>query len=140
MDGRTRGRIMRRSPRPARRGERQMRVRVLSLVVMLAGLTQSAFAQVDEERAEQYFKEAATICQRDGGRLWGVSLCGPMVFADARTRTLATNQPRATEQPPRNLGFGNATIDWGGSRWASYMWDFTTSLDARTRGILMMHE
>lgn len=99
-----------------------------------------AAAQVDQQRAEAYFKEAATICQRDAGRLWGVSLCGPMVFADARTRTLATNQPRPTEEQPRVLGFGNAPIEWGGSRWAAYMWDFTTSLDARTRGMLMLHE
>jgi len=122
-------------------GNGKMRVRVLCLVVLLAGLTQSAFAQVDEQRAEQYFKEAATMCARDGGRLWGISLCGPMVFADARTRTFATNQPRPPGEPPRTLGFANAPIEWGGSRWAAYMWDFTTSLpDARARGILMLHE
>lgn len=109
-------------------------------ISMALCLVNPAAAQVDQQRAEAYFKEAATICQRDGGRLWGVSLCGPMVFADARTRTLATNQPRPTEEPPRVLGFGNAPIEWGGSRWAAYMWDFTTSLDARTRGILMLHE
>ncbi len=100
-----------------------------------------AAAQVDQQRAEAYFNEAAAICQRDGGRLWGVSLCGPMVFADARTRTLATNQPRPTGEWPRALGFANAPLDWGGSRWAAYSWDFTTSLpDARARGILMLHE
>src|SRR5262245_56674282 len=100
-----------------------------------------AAAQVDQQLAEGYFKEAATICQRDGGRLWGVSLCGPMVFADARTRTLATNQPRPTEEPARALGFGNAPIEWGGSRWAAYIWDFTMSFgDARARGILLLHE
>ena len=100
-----------------------------------------AAAQVDEQRAEVFFKEAAAICQRDGGRLWGVSLCGPMVFADARTRTVATNQPRPTAELPRSLGFANAPIEWGGSRWAAYVWDFTTSLgDARTRGMLMLHE
>ena len=32
-----------------------------------------AAAQVDQARAEQYFKEAQTLCERDGGRLWGVS-------------------------------------------------------------------
>ena len=101
----------------------------------------SAAAQVDQQRAEAYFKEAATICQRDGGRLWGVSLCGPMVFADARTHTLATNQPRPTGEWPRSLGFGNSPIEWGGLRWAAYVWDFTTSLpDARTRGEFMLHE
>lgn len=103
-------------------------------------LVNPAAAQVDQQRAEAYFNEAAAICQRDGGRLWGISLCGPMVFADARTRTLATNQPRPTVEQPRSLGFGNAPIEWGGIRWAAYIWDFTTSLDSRTRGILMLHE
>jgi hypothetical protein len=111
---------------------------VISLALCLVN---PAAAQVDQQRAEAYFKEAATICQRDGGRLWGVSLCGPMVFADARTRTLATNQPRPAGEWPRVLGFTNAPIEWGGSRWAAYMWDFTTSLpDARTRGMFMLHE
>ena len=71
-----------------------------------------AAAQVDQQRADAYFKEAAAICQRDDGRLWGVSLCGPMVFADARTRTLATNQPRPTGEQPQTLGFANAPIEW----------------------------
>lgn len=112
----------------------------LSLISLSLCLVNPAEAQVDQQRAEAYFKEAATICQRDGGRLWGVSLCGPMVFADARTRTVASNQPRPTGELPRTLGFANAPVEWGGSRWAAYTWDFTTSLDARTRGILMLHE
>ena len=100
-----------------------------------------AAAQVDQQRAEGYFKEAGTICQRDGGRLWGVSLCGPMVFADARTRTLATNQPRPRAEWPPALGFGNAPLEWGGTRWAAYIWDFTTSLgDARARREFLLHE
>jgi hypothetical protein len=111
------------------------------LVSLSLCLVNPAAAQVDQQRAEAYFKEAAAICKRDGGRLWGVSLCGPMVFADARTRTLATNQPRPTGEWPQTLGFANAPIEWGGSRWSAFMWDFTTSLpDARARGILMLHE
>ena len=99
----------------------------IGLISLSLCLANPAAAQVDQQRAEAFFKEAATICQRDGGRLWGVSLCGPMVFADARTRTLATNQPRPTEEPSLPLGFANAPIEWGGSRWAAYVWDFTTS-------------
>src|SRR5262245_35518157 len=110
------------------------------LIALSLCLVNPSAAQVDQQRAEAYFKEAATICQRDGGRLWGVSLCGPMVFADVRTRTLATNQPRPAGEWPRSLGFGHAPLEGGGSRWAAYVWDFTTSLDARTRGILMLHE
>jgi hypothetical protein len=110
------------------------------LISLALCLVSPAAAQVDPQRAEAYFKEAASFCQRDDGQLWGVTLCGPMVFADARTRSLATNQPRPTEEQPRTLGFGNAPIEWGGSRWAAYVWDFTTSLDQDTRGILLMHE
>jgi len=112
----------------------------VGLISLSLCLVNSAAAQVDQQRAEAYFKEAATICQRDGGRLWGVSLCGPMVFFDAGTRTLATNQPRPTAEQPRTLGFANAPIEWGGSRWAAYVWDFTTSLGAFARGQLMLHE
>jgi hypothetical protein len=110
------------------------------LISLSLCLVNPAAAQVDQQRAEEYFKEAAAICQRDDGRLWGVSLCGPMVFADARTRTLATNQPRPTAEQPRTLGFANAPMEWGGTRWAAYGWDFTTSLDPRARGVLMLHE
>lgn len=111
------------------------------LISLSLCLVNPAAAQVDQQRAEAYFKEAATICQRDGGRLWGVSLCGPMIFADVRTRTLATNQPRPTGEWPRVLGFTNAPLEWGGSRWAAYMWDFTTALPTpRAEREFMLHE
>src|SRR5262245_57195670 len=111
------------------------------LIFLSLCLVNPAAAQVDQQRAEAFFKEAATICQRDNGGLWGVSLCGPMVFADARTRTFATNQPAPTKEMPPTFGFANAPTEWGGSHWAAYVWDFTTSFgDARSRGMLMLHE
>jgi hypothetical protein len=64
---------------------------VLTLVVL--GHPPPAAAQVDQQRAQEYFTEARALCERDGGRLWGVSLCGPMVIADAATGTIATSQP-----------------------------------------------
>lgn len=51
-----------------------------------------ARAQVDPARVDTYFKEAAALCAKDGGRLWGQSLCGPIVVADATTRTVATER------------------------------------------------
>jgi hypothetical protein len=64
-----------------------------------------------------------------------------MVFADARTRTLATNQPRPSGEWPRVLGFTNSPLEWGGSRWAAYMWDFTTALPTpRYRREFLLHE
>jgi len=99
-----------------------------------------AAAQVDQARAEQYFKEAQALCERDGGRLWGVSLCGPMVIADAATRTIATNQPAPAGDRPRALGFVNAPIQWGGTTWVAYDWQMIPKDDRTERGGLFMHE
>ena len=96
---------------------------------------------MDPQRAEAYFKEAVAICQRDNGRLWDVSLCGPIVIADARTGTIATSQPPPDAARPRTLGLANAPVEWGGSRWVALGWDFTASLpDASSRGEVMLHE
>jgi hypothetical protein len=99
-----------------------------------------AGAQVDQARAEQYFKEAQTLCERDGGRLWGVSLCGPMVIADAATGTIATSQPAPAGDRPRVLGFVNAPVQWGGITWSAYNWQMIPKDDQAARGRLFMHE
>jgi hypothetical protein len=56
-------------------------VKVLAAGFLIAA-TQIDPTPVDQQRAEMYFREAKELCDRDNGRLWGVSLCGPMVFAD----------------------------------------------------------
>src|SRR5688572_15561024 len=57
-----------------------------------------AAAQVDQQLAGRYFSEVAALCERDGGRLWGMSLCGPMVFADAQRLSNADLAPTRVEQ------------------------------------------
>jgi hypothetical protein len=111
------------------------------LMSLALGMVRPAAGQVDQQRAGAYFEEAAAICRREGGRLWGVSLCGPIVIADARTGTIATSQPPPAAERPRTFGFANAPVEWGGSRWVALVWDFIVSLpDASTRGELMLHE
>jgi hypothetical protein len=100
----------------------------------------TAVAQIDEERAQTYFQEAALLCEREEGRIWGVSLCGPMVFADPATQSIVTNQPAPAADRPRVLGFVNAPIEWGGTRWAAYVWPMIPKDDAQARGRLMLHE
>lgn len=98
-----------------------------------------AMAQVDQGRAAQYFREAATLCKSEGGRLWGVSLCGPIAIADPATRTIATSEPPPEAPRPPALGFANAAMDWGGTRWVTLVWQLIPA-DEHERGILMMHE
>ena len=52
--------------------------RAAILLYVATALAPPAVAQVDQQRAQEYFKEVQALCERDGGRLWGVSLCGPM--------------------------------------------------------------
>ena len=114
--------------------------RVFWCLVFVTAAVVPAAAQVDQGLAEQYFKEAQALCERDGGRLWGVSLCGPMVIADAATGTIATNQPPPDGDRPRALGVVNAPIQWGGTTWAAYNWQMVSRDDRFARGGLFMHE
>jgi hypothetical protein len=67
-------------------------MKALLLLVLLGAVT-AADAQVQPQLAQRYFEEATKLCERDAGRLWGVSLCGPMVIFDQTTGTRATSQP-----------------------------------------------
>jgi hypothetical protein len=111
----------------------------LFLLVLLCAAT-SADAQVDQQRAQEYFKEARALCERDGGRLWGVSICAPMVIADLRTHTIATSQPAPEGAWPRGLGIVNAPIQWGGTTWVAYTWSDVTNRRQRERNELFLHE
>jgi hypothetical protein len=91
----------------------------LPLLVLLGAAT-VADAQVEPQLAERWFEEATKLCERDAGRLWGVSLCGPMVIVDQATGTRATSQPEPEGQPPRFPGYADGPVSWGGLRWFSW--------------------
>lgn len=110
------------------------------LCICLLAVASPARGQIDSTLAQSYFKEATALCERDDGKLWGVSLCGPMIFADAATKTIATSQPAPDAPRPMGLGFLNAPVTWGGTRWSAYMWTLLTSRDAQERGVLLIHE
>jgi hypothetical protein len=94
-------------------------VNALFLLVLLGAET-AADAQVQPELAKRYFEEATKLCERDAGRLWGVSLCGPMVIFDPATGTRATSQPEPEGPTPRFLGLADGPVSWGGLRW--FVW------------------
>lgn len=114
--------------------------RVIVSVYLLAGVAPSAAAQVDQQRAQEFFREAQALCERDGGRLWGVSMCAPMVIADIRTQTIATSRPAPEAPRPREVGFVNAPIQWGGTTWGAYMWDDVVNATPRHRMEIFLHE
>jgi len=114
--------------------------RTVVFLYLVAGFARPAVAQVDQQRAQEYFKEVRALCERDGGRLWGVSVCAPMVIADRRTQTFATSQPAPEGARPQLLGVVNAPVEWGGATWGAYMWDDVANKTPRDRKELFLHE
>src|SRR5688572_8441054 len=108
-------------------------------LLALLGTATAADAQVQPQLAQRYFEEATKLCQRDAGRLWGVSLCGPMVIFDPTTGTRATSQPEPEGPPPRFSGFADGPVSWGGVRWFSWPLYMLPEKDADTRQQLMLH-
>jgi hypothetical protein len=92
------------------------RFNTLPMLVLL-GAASAVDAQVQPQLAKQWFEEATKLCERDAGRLWGVSLCGPMVIFDQATGTRATSQPEPEGPPPSFPGIADGPVSWGGLRW-----------------------
>jgi hypothetical protein len=108
-------------------------------LLLVFGGAAGAEAQVDPQLAQRYFKEATELCERDAGRLWGVSLCGPMVIFDPSTGTRATSQPEPEGPPPRFPGQADGPVSWGGSRWFAFPVWMLPENDADARQQNMLH-
>jgi hypothetical protein len=106
--------------------------------VLLAVAT-AADAQVQPQLAQQYFNEVTKLCERDAGRLWGVSLCGPIVIGDPSTGTRATSQPEPEGPVPRFLGFADGPVNWGGVRWFYFPLSMLPDKAADARQQIMLH-
>jgi len=109
-------------------------------LIVLLGAAPAADAQVDQQRAQAYFKEAQALCERDAGRLWGVSICAPMVIGDMRTQTFATSQPPPDAPRPPVVGLVNGPVKWGGVTWAAYAWNDLVNRSAQSRNEVLLHE
>jgi len=107
---------------------------------VVIGYPALAVAQVDQQRAQGFFKEAQALCERDGGRLWGASICMPMVIGDARTQTFATSQPPPDAPRPKLIGILMGPIQWGDTMWAALAWDTVANQPPHVRNAMFLHE
>src|SRR5262249_22595597 len=120
-------------------GRRMKRIANTLFGFALLGIATGAEAQVQPDVAKRYFDEATKLCERDAGRLWGVSLCGPMVIADPATGTRATSQPEPAGPVPRFSGFADGPVTWGGVRWFAYPLSMLPPNDAAERQQVLVH-
>lgn len=125
---------------------------VLSLSIIPTSLlsrTTTQTAPIDLTLASQYFQEAHALCSRDNDKLWGVSLCAPMLFVDRKTRSVVANQVDKegsltkngnvyVGQLPAKVNVANTATAWAGVKWTMII--FPLPEDGNRRASLMAHE
>lgn len=125
---------------------------VVPLLLVASVLQAQAAAQeppIDTALAARYFQEAQNLCRKDSGRLWGVSLCGPMVLVDQKTRIAVANQldeeGALTKQGtvfvgklPATVTVANTATKWAGVEWTMILLPLPDDKYQRDR--LMAHE
>jgi hypothetical protein len=111
-------------------------------------LAQPASAQ-DVVTAASAAAELQQICREDAGRLWGVSLCGPLMVVDPATRRVWTSDPDEAgllQQAgmgwvgalPEGVPIANTSMEWAGVRWIQVMAPLPANADERRA--LVTHE
>lgn len=99
--------------------------------------------------AAAIFSEARELSDADGGKLWGVTLYGPMLLVDRETRTAMANEAdpegllRANGEVytgllPPDVPIANTAVTFGGKDWTMIMWPLPE--DGFVRRALIAHE
>jgi hypothetical protein len=96
-----------------------------------------AFVLLAAIAPQQGFEELRQMCAHDGGRMWGVSLCGPTRIVDRQSRAVVANQA-APATLPKEIGIANTAVDWNGVRWTMVVGPLPD--DAFARKMLLAHE
>jgi len=121
---------------------------LLSLLIVAPSIG-TAQTPADSEAAVAGILEFTMACRLDAGRLWGQSLCGPLIAVDGESGlAVATERPpegRFNRQGelwvgrvPDSMHVANTAFDWKGQLWSTVRLPFPT--DRYTRIRLLVHE
>jgi hypothetical protein len=127
-------------------------VQIILIIVSLLLVVTCAAAQstsIDTKLAAQYFRQLEETSRRDGGKTWGLSLYGPIIFVDPNTSDVVANQADVENnlvsrdgvfvgKLPTEISPANTAIDWAGVHWTMVMWPVSEFRQARER--LLLHE
>ncbi|MDB4911695.1 MAG: hypothetical protein JWO39_2518, partial [Gemmatimonadetes bacterium] len=117
---------------------------------MLPEIARAQSAQpIPIDSAKAAFAQAHELCSADHGTLWGVSLCGPIMFVDAPSRSvvasdadgkgvLAAKNGVFIGVMPADQNIANTAVEWSGLKWTQMLWPLPVG--ERLRATLMMHE
>ncbi|MBS0335106.1 MAG: hypothetical protein JSS35_20250, partial [Proteobacteria bacterium] len=121
----------------------------LGALLLATGAVAAEGPPIDRAQAASLFATAKAICAADAGRLWGASLCGPIMLVEPQSRAIVASQADAGHVlnaadgvftgvlPPReNIAF--TAVDWSGTRWVQLRWPLPQG--AEVQRVLIAHE
>jgi hypothetical protein len=123
------------------------------IATLLVAMPHAARAQsapsIPIDSAKAAFAEAKSLCSADDGKLWGISLCGPIMFVDAPSRSIVASEAdgKGVLAPkdgvfagvrPADQNIANTAVEWSGRKWTQMLWPLPD--DGRLRATLIMHE
>jgi hypothetical protein len=127
------------------------RLGIVTALLSIIPLAASAQAPqpIPIETARAYFSEAQALCQTDHGQLWGVSLCGPIMFVDPQGRSIVASQADAkgllkaeggvfVGLLPTDQNIANTAVEWSGVHWTQMSWPLPEEMQQRET--LIAHE
>lgn len=122
----------------------------VALAALLIALLCAGPARAQSREADAA-AQLRSICQADGGALWGVDLCGPLLVVDPASRAAWATQMDAegvlalspsgggwTGRLPDGVPIANTAADWAGVRWI--MLAGPLPAEAEERRVLVVHE
>ncbi len=123
---------------------------VLALVLLSVAAWAQASPPFDAPHAKAYFDEARQVSDKEGGKLWGMTLYGPIVFVDLDSGTMIANQqdPKGLLHKngdvfegalPKDITPSDTPIEWEGMRWTMLLWQLMPE-DRLTRRKMFAHE
>src|SRR5690606_15590447 len=121
---------------------------VIAGLAMLMAVATPVWAQ-DFSAAPPAARELRDMCGEDRGRLWGVSLCGPLLVGDPASRSVwASDQDReglltragdgGMGVRPDGVAAANHALVWAGVRWSMVL--APLARDAAERRVLIARE
>lgn len=122
-------------------------VALASLVLVIPVARGADAPPIPVAAARAVFVRAHALCSADGGRLWGRTLCGPLMLADPRTHAAIANVrlPGAERSGayyrftlPASEPIANAPFEYHGIRFAQIIWPLAG--DADQQAVTLMHE
>ncbi|HEV7671186.1 MAG TPA: hypothetical protein VGS22_21935 [Thermoanaerobaculia bacterium] len=127
----------------------------LALIAVLVSVGADAagsapLAPIPLDQARLALDEAHLACTEDAGKLWGRTLCGPLLLVDPASRFVVANEPDGegllapregvfTATLPDTVVVANTATSWAGKRWTMVMWPSVGPRPVQQRRLLM-HE